>query len=146
MSKSKLDKLKEFIGTVRNLLTETVVGEAPGQSSQESVERLNEALVAAEAASLEKLEPPAYDEALTALIGAKEAFEKNVIPDQSKPPENKQPSNVEAKEEVRLLGWETGKEGRHSLHLKNRIVSFVDGVATITSELADELRKRGYIE
>lgn len=50
------------------------------------------------------------------------------------------------KESVALKGWDNGREGAHTIHLKEGIFTFIDGKAEFSSEAAEALRQAGYIE
>ncbi|MMZ68871.1 hypothetical protein D1872_316170 [compost metagenome] len=88
-------------------------------------------------------------------MSAVKTFNESVIQDQNKglgdtekeKENNQEPpsSEIELKGVV-LKGWQDGREGTHSIHLKKRIVSFVDGKSDVTPELAEELKEAGYIE
>jgi hypothetical protein len=47
---------------------------------------------------------------------------------------------------VTLRGWDTSREGLHTIHGKRIITSFKNGTAEVMPEVAEELRKAGYIE
>ncbi|MFF2015003.1 hypothetical protein [Paenibacillus sp. NPDC058177] len=50
------------------------------------------------------------------------------------------------KESVALKGWEEGREGAHTIHLKEGIFTFIDGQAELSSEAAEALRQAGFVE
>lgn len=156
MAKSKYEKLLEAIEAAQKIQSESVAGEETGQFKQETIEALNQAISAAqEVSSVKDSEPAGYDNALTALVSAVKVFNESVIkaPDQpndqseteKKNEQESSPKEIELKGVV-LKGWVEGREGIHSIHLKNRIVSFANGRADVNSELAEELQKAGYIE
>lgn len=49
-------------------------------------------------------------------------------------------------ENVRLVDWPPEREGIHTVHTKDGIFSFINGVATFKAEVASKLREAGYIE
>ncbi|MEC0136131.1 hypothetical protein P4H94_04415 [Paenibacillus macerans] len=154
MAKSKLEKLTDAIEAAKKISGEAVAGDEPGQFAQESLDAFNQAIAAAqEIADVTDSEPATYEEALVALTASVKLFNESVVNDQTKDqngsePEKGQestPQKLELKGVV-LKGWQDGREGTHSIHLKKRIVSFVNGKANVTPELAEELQKAGYIE
>lgn len=150
MAKSKYEKLLEAIEAAQKIRAEASVGEEPGQFTQEALDAFNQAIVAAqEIAEVTDSEPATYEEALVALTAAVKSFNESVVKDQNGPETGKEqeptPQKLELKGVV-LKGWQDGREGTHSIHLKKRIVSFVNGKANVAPELAEELQKAGYIE
>ncbi|MUG26057.1 hypothetical protein GNQ08_27220 [Paenibacillus macerans] len=154
MARSKYEKLLEAIEAALKIRAEASVGEEPGQFTQEALDAFNQAIAAAqEIADVTDSEPATYEEALVALTASVKLFNESVVNDQTKDqngsePEKGQestPQKLELKGVV-LKGWQDGREGTHSIHLKKRIVSFVNGKTNVTPELAEELQKAGYIE
>ncbi|MDR0269635.1 hypothetical protein [Paenibacillus sp.] len=154
MAKSKLDKLLEAIEAAEKIKNEMVIGEDPGQSKKESFDKFVDAIETAGAvAAVTDNEPAVFDEALNNLIAAVKGFKESANQDtESEDKEQHHETVVESEmpslelKEVILKGWVDGKKGTHSIHLKNRIVSFVDGRSELSPELAEELQKAGYIE
>ncbi|MDU5946296.1 MAG: hypothetical protein E6Z15_04385 [Paenibacillus macerans] len=154
-AKSKYEKLLEGLEAAQKIRDEAVIGEEAGQFTQEALDVLDKEISASkEIADVTDSEPSTYDEALTALVSAVKTFNESVIQqpkvqgDNEKEKDNEKepsPSKIELKGVV-LKGWQEGREGAHSIHLKNRIVGFVNGKADVTPELAGELKKAGYIE
>ncbi|GGF86859.1 hypothetical protein [Paenibacillus aceti] len=151
MAKSKFDKLLEAIEAANKIKSESAIGEEIGQFTKESFDEFTSAIGAADTVSKVKdSEPSVYEEALASLVSSVKAFKDSAIQD-SKEREQRQNKvvadnqNLELKGVI-LKGWHEGRKGTHSIHLKNRIVSFVDGRSDVTPELAEDLQKAGYIE
>lgn len=152
MAKSKFDKLLEAIGAAEKIKNESMIGEETGQYTKEAFDRFSAAIEAAdEVAVVKDSEPAVYDEALAGLIANVKAFKDSANRgDKSNEQEHHQDEaadnqNLELKGVI-LKGWHEGRKGTHSIHLKNRIVTFVDGRSDVTPELAEDLQKAGYIE
>lgn len=154
MAKSKFERLLEIIEAATKIKDEAIVGDEAEQYTQESLNKLSQAIVTAhEIHAVTDSEPAVYDEASTSLTEAVKAFKDSVNKDVTKETNEKQnghtPENTQLEkkyETVTLKGWESERKGNHSIHLKNRIISFVNGKSEVSTTIAQELREAGCIE
>jgi len=141
VAKSVKEKLSDFLKKAIELRDGAVVGDQEGQYPQAAVDALNFGIEFVTPVSEEEdATDEAVNEAIGVIMDAIKSFKASVI----KPEPPKEPEKVSIKGVV-LKGW-GNRKGTHSIHLKNRIISFVDGKANVSVELADELKKAGYVE
>ncbi len=136
MAKSKLDKFKDVVAEAAAFLSAVVVGDEAGQYAQEDVDAFNAVFESAKQLSEdESLEPSRYDEEFGTLATALSDLQLKVIV-------NATPSAVI----VTLRGTPSQLKGSHTIHFKQHIVTFIDGKADLSKELAEELTTAGYVE
>lgn len=145
MAKSKLEKLLDAITAAEKLRDKAEIGEGEGQFRQNSVDAFSIAIDTAKSvADLPDEEPSVYEEGTNVLLKEVDVFKAAQINSNVELPSSK--TDPEKPESVVLPNWPEGKKGIHTIHLKERIFTFVDGKAELPSQLIDELKKAGYLE
>jgi hypothetical protein len=141
LAKTKLEKLQAIIEAAAILRDSAVVGDQEGQYSQEAVDALSKYIDSAHAVAInETSEEPQLEAEHTILVNVIKDFKGTIVKALKKEPET-----VELRGVV-LKGADNFKKGTHSLHIGNKIVTFVDGKADVLPDLAAELEKYGFIE
>lgn len=150
MAKSKLEKLVEAISAAVKIHEEAEVGEGEGQFSQSTFDEFSLAIETAKAVSeISDVEPSVYEEGSNVLLKAVDTFKaaKNKPDEETKSPaETSETKTTMEIKGVVLPQWPSDQKGIHTIHLKERIITFIDGKAELPSNLVDELKKAGYLE
>lgn len=149
MAKSKLEKLIEAISAAVKIHEEAEVGEGEGQFDQSSVDEFSLAIETAKAVSeIPDAEPSVYEEGANVLLKAVDTFmaAQYKSKEGTKPPDTSQSQSNMELQGVVLPQWPSDQKGIHTIHLKDRVVTFVDGMAELPADLIEKLQAAGYLE
>ncbi|MEC0241986.1 hypothetical protein P4H66_19470 [Paenibacillus dokdonensis] len=147
MAKTKHEKLIEAITAALLLREEAVVGEDEGQYTQGVIDELSIAIeLAKEVADMPDSEPTVYEDGTTVLLKSINVFKAAQIKSQNKDQPPQPESQKLTLKGVVLKGWPEGQKGIHTLHLKERIITFIDGEAELPEQMVENLQKAGYLE
>jgi hypothetical protein len=142
LAKTVIEKLTDAITAGVSLRDNAVVGDQPGEYSKEYVDSLTATIELTKGvAGNENAEQKQQETALSEIGTAIKFFKGSVIKPAEKTPET--PNAVSLKGVV-LRGTESEKKGNHTIFAYGRTVTFRDGRADVSEELASKLIADGY--